>query len=447
MEAYLVGGAVRDKLLGLPVSDRDWVVVGATPEQMLEHGFKQVGKDFPVFLHPENGEEFALARTEYKVAAGHKGFKVDFSPDVGLESDLCRRDLTINAMAYDAVNDEVIDPLDAMRDIRDKVLRHTSSAYFDDPLRVLRTARFAARFAHLGFTVADETMNVMTLMAENGDLEHLTPERVWKETQKALATETPTVYFEVLRQCGALAIVLPEIDALFGMPQRADFHPEIDSGIHTLLVLERCCELTSDPVVRFAALCHDLGKARTRPYLYELPEHLQELAQRLRVPTVYTNPMQGHTKHEPRGAYIIKDMAARLRIPNEYRDLAMMTAKHHTQIHTCSAMNDKALLKLLEETKALAKPKRFKQMLLVCEADAQGRPTFERVYYYQADIMAAVHEAATYTVIDDVGSLGLKGIEVGLEIKKRRRVAIKRAQKNWRCALLKTTLLDQNFTR
>lgn len=447
METYLVGGAVRDKLLGLPVSDQDWVVVGATPEQLLEQGYKQVGKDFPVFLNPDTGDEFALARTERKVGAGHKGFAVNFDPSVTLEDDLMRRDLTINSLAYDIETDTVLDPLDCMQDFFAKKIRHTSEAFIEDPLRVLRAARFAARFADLGFTIADETMALMKQLVQSGDLNNLTPERVWKETEKALKTETPTVYFEVLRECGALAVVIPEVDKLFGMPQRVDFHPEIDSGIHTLLVLARCCEMTADPVIRFAALCHDLGKAKSRPYLYEMPEHLHELADRMGVAKTYTDPMQSHTVHEERGAHIIKKMTARLRIPNEYRDLAVMTAKHHTQVHTCGATTEKGLLRLLEATKAIAKPERFKQMLLVCEADAQGRPTYERLYYYQADIMAAVHEAATYAPISDVGQLGLEGKAVGDEIRKRRRYAIKRAQRTWRCSLLKTTLLDQNFTR
>ena len=447
MELYLVGGAVRDKLLGLPIADRDWVVVGSTPDDLIGRGFKQVGKDFPVFLSPDTGDEYALARTERKVGAGHTGFEVNFDPRVTLAEDLMRRDLTINSLAYDTEANVIIDPLNCIQDLHGKKLRHTSQAFIEDPLRVLRTARFAARFHHLGFTIADETMALMKQLVDGGDLHNLTPERVWNETEKALKTETPTVYFEVLRECGALAVVLPEVDSLFGVPQRADYHPEIDTGIHTLLVLARCSELTSDPVTRFAALCHDLGKSRSTPTLYEMPPHLHEMAKRLGVATTYRDPKQSHTLHEVRGAGIIKDMAARLRIPNEYRNLAMMTAKHHTQVHVCGETGDKGLLRLLEETKAINKPERFKKMLLVCEADAQGRPTFERLYYYQADILVAVHEAATYTIINDVDQLGLQGKGIGDEIRKRRRYAIKRARKNWRCSLLKTTLLDQNFTR
>lgn len=447
MEHYLVGGAVRDRLLGLPVSDRDWVVVGSTHDQMLARGYKQVGKDFPVYLNRETSEEYALARTERKVSEGYTGFAFNSDPSVTLEEDLSRRDLTINAMAFNTVTNEIIDPLGGLRDIADKTLRHTSAAFIEDPLRVLRVARFAARFNHLGFTIAPETMTLMRQLVASGELLSLTPERVWQETEKALKTEEPTVYFEVLRECGALAAVLPEVDRLFGVPQKPKYHPEIDAGIHTLLVLARCSELTSDPVTRFAALCHDLGKARTTSGTYELPKHLRELARRVGVPVKYTDPNQSHAVHEVRGAGIIKDMAARLRIPSEYRNLAMTASKYHTQVHTCASAGDKGLLKLLEETKALVKPDYFKKLLVVCEADAQGRPTFERLYYFQADLMEAVREAAAFAPIKDVGQLGLNGEAIGAEIRKRRRAAIKVARKNWRCSLLKTSLLDQNFTR
>ena len=291
MKTYLVGGAVRDELLGYPYKERDWVVVGATVDEMLAAGFQQVGKDFPVFLHPETKEEYALARTERKTAAGYKGFDVHASPDVTLEEDLVRRDLTINAIAKDE-HGEVIDPYHGVGDIEERLLRHVSSAFSEDPVRILRIARFLARYAHLGFSIADETMQLMRTMVDNGEVDALVPERVWQEMHKALTERTPSRFIEVLRECGALARILPELDALFGVPQPEEHHPEIDTGIHTLLVLQQACKLSDDADVRFAALMHDLGKGTTPPS--EWPQHIE---------------------HEARGADIVVKVCKRLRIP------------------------------------------------------------------------------------------------------------------------------------
>ena len=353
MKTYLVGGAVRDELLDYPHKEKDWVVVGATPEDMLDAGFQQVGKDFPVFLHPETKEEYALARTERKTSPGYKGFDVHATPDVTLEQDLLRRDLTINAIAKDETG-EIIDPFNGLQDIHDRILRHVSPAFAEDPVRILRVARFAARYLHLGFIVADETMQLMKQMVEDGEVDALVPERVWQEMEKALGERSPSRFIEVLRDCGALERILPELDRLFGVPQPEEHHPEIDTGIHTLMVLQQACRLSDDTGVRFAALMHDLGKGVTPES--EWPHHIE---------------------HEARGADIVLDVCKRLRIPNEYRDLAERTARFHLHYHRALELKPSTVVNTLEQLDAFRKPQRFEKFLLASEADARGRPGHE----------------------------------------------------------------------
>lgn len=370
MKIYKVGGAVRDSLLGLAFKDSDWVVVGATVEDMLAHKYMQVGRDFPVFLHPESKEEYALARTERKSGKGYTGFVVHASPDVTLEEDLKRRDLTINAIA-ESDSGELVDPYKGQADLKARVLRHVSPAFAEDPLRVLRVARFAARFADLGFTVAPETLELMKQMTQAGELEHLVPERVWQEIHNALCTNTPQVFIRILRDCGALAMILPEIDRLFGVPQPAKYHPEIDTGIHTLMVLEQAALATNNPVVRFAALVHDLGKALT---------------------PARTWPM--HTGHEALGAEAITKMAERLRIPNEYSELGSMVSLQHTRCHRANRHEAEELFLTLELTDALRRPERFELFLRACEADARGRLGLEHEPYPQAALLRQALAAA-----------------------------------------------------
>ena len=370
MHTYLVGGAVRDELLGYPHQEKDWVVVGATPDEMLAAGYRQVGKDFPVFLHPETGEEYALARTERKTSPGYKGFAVHATPDVSLEEDLLRRDLTINALAKDE-SGNIIDPFNGLMDLNDRVLRHVSPAFSEDPVRILRVARFSARYDHLGFTVADETMQLMKTMVDNGEVDALVPERVWQEMHKALTERTPSRFIEVLRECEALERILPELDVLFGVPQPEEHHPEIDTGIHTLLVLQQACKLSDDAEVRFAALMHDLGKGTTPAS--EWPQHIE---------------------HEARGAAIVLEVCKRLRIPNEYRDLAECTARYHLHYHRALELKPSTVVKTLERLDAFRKPERFEKFLLASEADARGRPGHENTAYPQGDYLRKAYHAA-----------------------------------------------------
>jgi tRNA nucleotidyltransferase (CCA-adding enzyme) len=363
MQIYLVGGAVRDQLLGLEPVERDWVVVDATPEQMTNQGYRQVGKDFPVFLHPETREEYALARTERKQGHGYKGFEFDCSTDVSLEDDLLRRDLTINAIAQNQQGD-IIDPYNGKADLEARVLRHVSDAFIEDPLRVLRVARFAARFAHLDFSIADETLELMRSIAASGELDYLTPERIWLETTKALNTRTPTVFFETLRSCDALQVIFPEVNALFGVPQRADYHPEIDTGVHTMMVLEQAAKLSADAEVRFAALVHDLGKAETSEDI--LPSH------------------HGHEKKTVR---LINQMAKRLRIPKQYRDIAVLVGQYHTHVHRVFELKPGTMLDMFERIDIFRKPERLHPFLLACKADSLGRKGFEQHDYPQADFV------------------------------------------------------------
>ncbi|MEP0201369.1 MAG: multifunctional CCA addition/repair protein [Halioglobus sp.] len=368
MTTYLVGGAIRDTLLSHPVHERDWVVVGATPQQMLDMGYQQVGKDFPVFLHPKTKDEYALARTERKSGRGYTGFAVHCDPDVTLEEDLIRRDLTINAMAQDSQGN-IIDPYGGQTDLANKVLRHVSDAFVEDPLRVLRTARFAARYAHLGFSVAPETLALMSEIVSQGELAHLPAERIWVEIDKALGERNPDVFIEVLRECGALAKLIPELDALFGVPQPEEHHPEIDSGVHTLMALRQAVEMTDACDVRFAVLLHDLGKGTTPEQ--ELPRHIA---------------------HEVRGIKLVIAACQRLKPPNQYRDLALKACEFHLLSHRALELRGKTLLKLLTATDALRRPDRFEAFLLACEADAKGRLGLEEKPYPQARYLRKAQE-------------------------------------------------------
>ncbi|GHD18708.1 multifunctional CCA protein [Halioglobus japonicus] len=370
MDTYLVGGAVRDQLLNYPIIEQDWVVVGATPQQMLDLGYQQVGKDFPVFLHPQTKDEHALARTERKAGHGYHGFDVYCAPEVTLEEDLLRRDLTVNAMAQDDQG-HIIDPYGGQQDLEARLLRHVSDAFVEDPLRVLRTARFAARFHHLGFTVAPETMALMADIVAAGELAHLSKERIWVELEKAMGERNPEVFIEVLRECGALQHLIPELEALFGVPQTPEHHPEIDSGIHTLLSLQQAVVLGGSKVVRFAVLMHDLGKGTTPEA--EWPRHLA---------------------HEKRGVKLVRKACKRLKAPNQYRDLALAVCEYHLHSHRAMELRGKTLLKLLKETGGLRQPQRWENFLLACEADARGRTGLEDRPYPQANYLREARDIA-----------------------------------------------------
>lgn len=400
MEIYLVGGGVRDKLLGLPVKDRDWVVVGATPEAMTALGYKIVGADFPVFLHPETKEEYALARTERKSGRGYKGFTVYAGPDVTLEQDLARRDLTINAMAEDAAG-RLIDLFDGAADLKHGILRHVAPAFSEDPLRVLRVARFAARF---GYPVAHETLILMRTLVEAGEMETLVAERVWSELERALGEKQPVRFFEVLRECGALQRLLPELDALFGVPQPPEHHPEIDTGVHTLKVLAQAARLSPDARVRFAALLHDLGKGTTPPE--EWPKHLG---------------------HEERSVDLVRAVCQRLRTPNEYRDLALLVARYHLHCYRAAELRDATLLETLEALDAFRRPERVEAFLLACEADFRGRTGYEERPFPQADIFRRAFAVAR--VVDAaVIAAGQSGPQVGEAIRQARIDVIRQAR-------------------
>jgi len=388
MKIYLVGGAVRDKLLGLTPKEKDWVVVGATPQQMLEKGFKQVGKDFPVFLHPKTHEEYALARTERKTGPGYKGFQFNVDDTVTLEQDLLRRDLTINAIAEDEQGN-IVDPYNGTQHIKQRILRHVSDAFNEDPVRILRVARFAARFAQLDFKVAETTIALMKSMVDSGEVNALVAERVWKELESALATDTPQQFFLVLRSCGALQKLFPEIDALFGVPQPEQHHPEIDTGIHTMMVLEQAARLSRDTVTRFAALTHDLGKGTTPKQQW--PKHVN---------------------HEENGVPLIESMCNRIRVPNEYRDLAILVSRYHLHCHRANELKATTLLKLLKDIDAFRKPQRFEQFLMACEADARGRTGFENKSYSQSDILRTAFNAAKQVDTAQLAQTDLKGKQI-----------------------------------
>ncbi len=378
MDTYLVGGAVRDRLLGFERADRDWVVVGARVEDMLAQGFTPVGRDFPVFLHPGSKEEYALARTERKTGHGYTGFVVNADPSVTLEEDLQRRDLTLNAIAQRA-DGQLIDPYGGQRDIEARLLRHVSPAFTEDPLRVLRVARFAARFAPLGCRVAPETLALMSTLSQSGELAHLVPERVWQETDKALRSPAPAVYFQTLRECGALAVILPELDRLFGVPQPAQHHPEIDTGVHVMMCLEQAAKLSEDPVVRFAVLLHDLGKGVTPAANW--PHHYG---------------------HETLGLPLIRAVCERLRVPKKHTALARLVGEFHTHCHRMGELRPATVLSLLEALDAFRRPEQLTQFALACEADSRGRTGFEDRDYPQA---ARLHRACEAARAVDVPSL------------------------------------------
>jgi tRNA nucleotidyltransferase (CCA-adding enzyme) len=370
MQVYLVGGAVRDSLLKLPVRERDWVVVGSTREELRRQNFREVGRDFPVFLHPTTHEEYALARLERKVAPGYRGFEFQFGPDVTLEQDLGRRDLTINAIAQ-ADDGTLIDPFGGQADLAARVLRHVSASFIEDPVRVLRVARFAGRFSPMGFRVALETLDLMRAIVARGELDALVAERVWQETEKALGSEDPGAFFRVLRDCGALRVIFPEIDSLFGVPQPPEWHPEIDTGVHTLMVLEQAVRLSADTPVRFAALVHDVGKGTTPP-----------------------GQWPRHHGHEERSVALIERIAARLRIPTGHRDLAIIVARCHGNVHRAFELRAQTVLDFLEKADAFRRPERFTQVLIACEADARGRTGFEERPYPQREYLLAARDAA-----------------------------------------------------
>ena len=400
MQVYLVGGAVRDALLGLTVKERDWVVVGSTREDLLRQKYREVGRDFPVFLHPRSQEEYALARLERKVGPGYRGFVVDFGPQVTLEEDLARRDLTLNAMAR-GPDGALVDPYGGQRDIASRTLRHVSDAFVEDPVRVLRVARFAARFAPLGFRVAPETLRLMRGMVEHGEVDALVPERVWQETEKALRTAAASTFFGVLRECGALKAVYPEIDALFGVPQPARWHPEIDTGVHTLMVLDQAALLSEDRRVRFAALVHDLGKGTTP-----------------------AEQWPAHRGHEERSIALIERMAARLRLPSEFRELALIVARYHGNVHRSFELRAPTLLEFMERTDAFRRPERFAQALLACEADARGRAGMEAGPYPQRPYVLAARAAAAAVKPTAEEMSGRDGAQIAQLIHDRRVEAI-----------------------
>lgn len=400
MKIYLVGGAVRDDLLDIPVSDRDWVVVGATPAQLLAIGYKQVGKDFPVFLHPDTHEKYALARTERKSGHGYTGFTCCAAPDVTLEEDLLRRDLTINAIARSSEG-ALIDPYQGLADLQAHVIRHVSNAFAEDPLRVLRVARFAARFAHLGFSIAEETLELMHHIAHSGELAALCAERVWQETEKALKSQHPQVYFQVLRDCNALSVLFPEINALFGVPAPAKWHPEIDTGVHTMMTLATAAQLSPAVEVRFSALCHDLGKGLTPQ------KHWPH-----------------HHGHGIAGVQLVEELCQRYRIPNPIRNLAKLVTEYHDLIHKVNTLRPQTLLKLFDSIDVWRKPQRLEQIILTSEADILGRTGFEKDLYLQGDYLRQAYQVANTVSIKEIVASGLQGIAIRDELTRRRQQAL-----------------------
>jgi len=397
---------VRDALLGLPVRERDWVVVGARPEDLLARGFRPVGKDFPVFLHPETQEEYALARTERKAGRGYHGFVVHAAPDVTLEQDLARRDLTINAIAQ-APDGTLVDPFGGVRDLRRRLLRHVSPAFVEDPVRLLRVARFAARFAPLGFTIAPETRALMMEMVANGEVDALVPERVWTETDKALACERPSVYFRVLRECGALGRIFPELDRLFGVPQRPVHHPEVDSGVHTLWTVDRAAALGAARPVRFAALVHDLGKACTHPAVWPR-----------------------HPGHERLGIAPLRTLVERLRVPKAYAELGALVVRHHGWALRARSLRPAHLLALLTRLDALRRPQRLEDFLLACQADYQGRPGYSERPYATAAYLRGALAAVQAVQGRELAAAGYRGAALGEALRRRRLAALAAFQRS-----------------
>lgn len=396
MQIYLVGGAVRDTLLDYPIKDKDYLVTGATIDDMLKLGYQQVGRSFPVFLHPKSQQEYALARTEKKAGKGYTGFVCDFSTDITVEQDLLRRDLTINAMAMTEDN-QLIDPYNGQQDLNNRILRHVSSAFSEDPLRVLRVARFAARYHHLGFTIADETIELMANISRSGELTALTPERVWQEMHSSINERSAHVFFEVLHSVGALTILLPELDALWGVPNPVKWHPEVDTGIHTMMVLKQACELTDEPEVRFAALCHDFGKGLSP--VENLPHH------------------HGHEKS---GVALVKQACNRLKTPNEFSQLALLVCEFHTHIHRIFDLKANTIITLFDKTDAWRKPQRFEQILLACKADLKGRDGFEHKQYPQFHFAQNLLSAANNVEVKDIIQAGFAGKAIRDELTKRR---------------------------
>jgi tRNA nucleotidyltransferase (CCA-adding enzyme) len=406
MKIYEVGGVVRDELLGHAHGDRDYVVVGATPEEMLGLGYVAVGKDFPVFLHPETKEEYALARTERKSGRGYHGFEMHASPDVTLEQDLARRDLTVNAMARDE-GGTLVDPYHGERDLHERVLRHVSPAFVEDPVRVLRVARFMARFAPLGFRVADETLALMSEMVANGEIKHLVPERVWAETRKALTEPQPSAFLQTLRACGALRVLFPEIDALYGVPQSPQHHPEVDCGVHLELVLDQAAKLApGDDLVGYCALTHDLGKALTP-----------------------TDVLPRHIAHEHRGLAPVRALSERLRVPAEHAQLAELTCRHHLDAHRALELKPSTVLELLLAFDALRRPQRLEPFLLTCMADKRGRLQHEHDEYPQADYLRAACDAAASVTSQPFVEQGLQGMQIGEAMRGARIEAIAKVRK------------------
>ena len=407
MKIYLVGGAVRDKLLNYPSDENDWVVVGSSPEQMVELGYQPVGQDFPVFIKPQTGEEYALARTERKSGHGYQGFIFHTAANISLEDDLIRRDLTINAMAEDE-NGGIFDPYGGQQDLQAKVLRHVSAAFTEDPLRVLRVARFAARYHHLGFTIAPETLALMASIVSSNELSHLVAERMWKETERALCERSPDIYIQVLRDCGALQILLPEVEKLFGIPQRADYHPEVDTGIHTLMSLQQAAKLSDSPGVRFSVLVHDLGKGIT-------PDHV----------------LPSHKGHEARGLPLVKDVCDRFRVPNEHRQLAMAVTEFHLLCHKALELRPETILKLLKGLGALKPENRLEEFLLCCEADARGRTGFEDRDYPSSEYLRQARQVAMATNITDLVETGISGAEIGVQLSLRQTARLAEFKANY----------------
>ena len=400
MKIYRVGGAVRDKLLDYPSDENDWVVVGSSPEEMVELGYQPVGQDFPVFINTKSGEEYALARTERKSGHGYQGFAFHTAPDVSLEDDLIRRDLTINAMA-EGHDGSIIDPHGGQQDLANKVLRHVSDAFTEDPLRVLRVARFAARYHHLGFSIAAETLQLMTEISASGELQHLVAERVWKETDRALCERSPDIYIQVLRDCGALALLFPEVEKLFGVAQRADYHPEVDTGIHILMSLQQAARLSDSSPIRFSVLVHDLGKGIT-------PDHV----------------LPSHSGHEARGLPLVKDVCDRLKVPNEHRQLAMVVTEFHLLCHKAFELKPATILKLLKAIGALKSSSRLDDFLTCCEADARGRTGFEDRDYPSSAYLREAREIVIKTDIADLVEAGISGAEIGQQLSLRQTAAL-----------------------
>ncbi len=403
MKKYRVGGCVRDRLLGLAVNDIDWVVTGATTDDMLAAGYRPVGRDFPVFLHPDSKQEYALARSERKTGPGYRGFEVSFDPATTIEQDLLRRDLTINAMA-ETEDGELIDPYGGQRDLEARQLRHVSEAFVEDPVRVLRVARFAARFAALGFDVADETCALIRQIGDSGELATLVAERVWQELSRALDERDPAAFFETLRDCGVLHRLFPEIDALFGVPQTARYHPEVDTGVHLMMALRKSAELEQDSETRFAVLMHDLGKGST-------PEDV----------------LPSHHGHELRGVKLVRAFCDRWRVPREHRELALLTTEYHTHVHRAFELKPTTILKLMQAADVFRKPERFERMLAACLADLRGRLQFENADYPQAAYLAEL--ANRLRTLDHAALIesGLEGQALGDAIRRERLALIKRA--------------------